>query len=62
MDEQIALSAASNYRRLRALGITLRTSVDLVIATFCLEREHVLLHQDRDFDHCERHLGLLVAT
>jgi predicted nucleic acid-binding protein len=60
MNEVIALAAAQNYRRLRGRGITLRSSVDLIIATFCIEGRHLLLHQDRDFDPCERYLGLRV--
>jgi predicted nucleic acid-binding protein len=59
-DEAVALAAGRNYRQLRSRGITLRNTVDLIIATFCIERGHVLLHQDRDFDWCERYLGLQV--
>lgn len=61
-DEAIALASARNYRRLRSRGVTLRSTMDLVIATFCIEREHELLHQDRDFDPCERYLGLRVLA
>ena len=56
-----AALAAAHFRRLRSLGITIRTAIDLVIATYCIEKGHDLLHQDRDFDHFERHLGLRVA-
>jgi predicted nucleic acid-binding protein len=35
-------------------------TLDLIIATYCIERGHVLLHEDRDFDPFERHLGLKV--
>lgn len=50
--------AASNYRRLRELGITIRKSIDVIIATFCIENDHILLHQDRDFQPFADHLGL----
>ncbi len=54
----IALASARNYRTLRAQGVTVRKTVDMVIATFCLENGHRLLHADRDFDAVEAHLGL----
>jgi predicted nucleic acid-binding protein len=57
---EIVVAAAKNYRKLRALGITIRSSIDLVIGTFCLAHGHQLLHDDRDFDHFARHLGLRV--
>ena len=55
------LRAATNHRRLRALGVTIRKTVDLVIGTFCIERGHTLLHADRDFEPMQRHLGLMTA-
>ena len=61
LNAEIAVSAATNFRRLQALGITIRSSVDLVVATFCLAHGHNLLHNDRDFDHFERYLGLKVV-
>ena len=55
---EIALKSASNYRALRAKGVTVRKTIDMLIATFCMEKEHSLLHSDRDFDPIEEHLGL----
>lgn len=60
LDPDLAILAAEHYRTLRASGITASKTVDLIIATFCIARRHHLLHQDRDFDHFERHLGLEV--
>lgn len=60
LDADLAVAAAANYRRLRSLGVTIRKTVDLIIGTFCIERGHDLLHDDRDFDAMERHLGLRV--
>lgn len=56
----VALASASNYRSLRKHGYTVRKTVDCLIATFCLENDHTLLHRDRDFDAFETHLGLSV--
>ncbi len=58
IDPELAIIAAANYRLLRRRGVTVRTTVDLVIGTFCIERGHALLHSDRDFEPMERFLGL----
>jgi len=58
LDDVIAVKAATNYRMLRGRGITIHSTVDLIIATFCVERGHSLLHDDRDFDVIAPHLGL----
>jgi predicted nucleic acid-binding protein len=57
----IAIAAARNYRTLRAKGVTVRKTIDAIIATFCIVEGHELLHCDRDFDPFERHLGLRVV-
>ena len=54
----VAVQAAMNYRRLRSLGVTVRGTVDVVLATRCIVSGYQLLHSDRDFDAFERHLGL----
>ena len=61
LDPELAVRAARNYRRLRALGITIRKTVDLVIGTYCIEHGHRLLHADRDFEPMRRHLGLMTV-
>jgi hypothetical protein len=58
----LAVEAAQNYRRLRRAGLTIRGTVDVLIATRCLADGLRLLHSDRDFDGFERHLGLQVVT
>lgn len=58
---EIAVKAATNYRRLRERGVTVRKTIDTIIATFCIEYGHQLLHQDRDFFYFEKHLGLRVV-
>jgi predicted nucleic acid-binding protein len=57
-DADLAVVAAANYRFLRSKGITIRKTIDVIIGTFCIERGHVLLHSDRDFEPMERLLGL----
>ena len=54
----IALASARNFRTLRARGVTVRKTVDMLIATFCMENGHELLHADRDFDAIAGELGL----
>ena len=57
---ELAAAAAGNYRRLRTRGRTVRKTIDCLIATFCLEHDHTLLHHDRDFDAFEEVLDLQV--
>lgn len=57
----LAEAAARNYRRLRSRGRTVRKTIDCLIATFCLEQSHTLLHRDRDFDAFEDLLNLQVV-
>ncbi len=58
---RVAFASARNYRALRARGVTVRKTIDVIIATFCMLNGHRLLHCDRDFDPMERHLGLAVV-
>ena len=54
----LALQAADHYRALRRLGVTVRKTIDLLIGTYCIDKDCILLHSDRDFDPMARHLGL----
>ena len=58
---ELAIESAANYRRLRAAGLTIRRTIDCLIATFCLIEGHSLLHNDRDYDPFEKYLGLKVV-
>lgn len=60
LGQSMAVTAASNYRTLRRKGVTIRSSIDVVIATYCIEHGHQLLHDDRDFHPMAQHLGLQV--
>jgi predicted nucleic acid-binding protein len=57
----LASRSAANDRALRARGITVRKTMDMLIGTYCIEHGHALLHSDRDFDPMEKHLGLSVV-
>lgn len=58
---EVALQAARNYRQLRAQGVTVRKTIDTLIATSCIEHGYALLYSDRDFDPFVEHLGLVSA-
>lgn len=57
----LAIQSARNYRALRKKGITVRKTIDCLIATYCIENDYELLHNDGDFDGYEMHLGLRVV-
>jgi predicted nucleic acid-binding protein len=57
-DPELAIRAAAYYRELRGHGFTVRKTIDMIVGTFCIERGHSLLHDDRDFIPMERFLGL----
>lgn len=44
------LKAAERYRRLRAQGRTVRSPIDILLASYCMTHGHVLLHRDADFE------------
>jgi predicted nucleic acid-binding protein len=58
--EDLAIASAQNYRTVRACGLTVRKTIDCLIATVCITHGHALLHNDRDFDPFEKHHGLRV--
>jgi predicted nucleic acid-binding protein len=60
--EHIAIQAARNFRALRSRGVTIRKTVDTIVATWCIENGYDLLHSDRDFDAFAKHLGLQVVA
>jgi predicted nucleic acid-binding protein len=60
VDTTLAVQSARNYRFLRQKGITVRKTMGSLIATYCIENEHELLHNDTDFYGYEKHLGLRV--
>ena len=61
LNMDLAVKSARNYRTLRKMGIKVRKTVDCLIATFCIEAGHDLLHSDRDFEPFEEYLRLKVV-
>jgi predicted nucleic acid-binding protein len=59
--EAIAVQAARNFRELRARGVTVRKTIDTLIATRCIHDSMPLLYSDRNFDPFVEHLGLVPA-
>ena len=57
---KIAEKAALNYRKLRKQGITIRKTMDIIIATYCVENKVALIHKNRDFDLVSEPLGLTI--
>lgn len=55
----LAPIAAANYRLLRRSGLTVRGTIDVIIATWCIENRVPLLHNDHDFSMMENELGLV---
>jgi len=61
LNEDIALKSAENFRALRKKGLTIRKTIDSIIATYCIENQIVLLESDKDFEPFSKHLGLKLA-
>jgi predicted nucleic acid-binding protein len=60
VNSALAVQSARNFRFLRQKGITVRKTIDSLIATYCIENSHDLLHSDADFNPYEQFLGLSV--
>lgn len=60
VDADLAVTASEHYRLLRQRGVTVRSAIDVLVASFCIERDYALLHSDADFDAFEQHRGLHV--
>ncbi len=60
LGKELAYRAAENFRILRKNGITVRKTIDVIIASFCIENNLELIHNDRDFEPMETLLGLQV--
>jgi len=59
--KELAIQSVGNYRMLRKKGVTVRKTIDMIIATFCVHYGISLLHDDRDFDPMVTHLGLEIV-
>ena len=61
LGKDMAIKSADNFRALRKRGITIRKTVDIIIASFCIERKIPLLFSDKDFKPFVKNLGLTAA-
>jgi len=61
LGKDMVIKSADNFRALRKRGITIRKTVDIIIASFCIERKIPLLFSDKDFKPFIKHLGLTTA-
>jgi predicted nucleic acid-binding protein len=61
LNPELAITAADRYRSLRKLGITVRKTSDIIIGSYCIDKQLPLLFSDRDFDPMVQHLGLQSA-
>ena len=60
LNTEYAIKSANNFRYLRKKGITIRKSIDCLIATYCIENSIKLLHIDKDFQPFVEYLGLKI--
>ncbi len=58
---EISIKSADNFRLLRKQGITVRKTIDSLIATYCIENGLPLLHFDKDFQPFQQFLGLMTV-
>ncbi len=61
LNTSIALRSAANFRTLRKKGVTVRKTIDTIIATYCIENSLALLYSDKDFQPFREHLKLQSA-
>ena len=61
LEADLAIKSADNFRTLRKQGITVRKTIDVIIATFCIENNHELLFAGRDFQPFVQHFGLKIT-
>ena len=52
------LKAAERYRQLRQSGRTVRSPIDVLLASYCITHGHTLLHRDADFESLKTLGGL----
>lgn len=56
-----SIKAADKFRTLRKLGITVRKTNDVIIASYCIDEKLPLLFSDRDFNPFVEKLNLIPA-
>ncbi len=58
VEKDIAYTSIRNYKKLRKMVITVRKTIDVIIAAFCIKNNFSLLHNDKDFNSMEKILHL----
>ncbi len=58
INQDLSIKSAENFRLLRKRGVTVRKTIDVIIATYCIEHQITLLQSDKDFTPFAEHLGL----
>ena len=58
LGKELAIKSADNFRKLRKMGITIRKTADVIIATYCIEHKVPLLFSHKDFKPFVQHLHL----
>ena len=53
-----SLRAAKLYQQLRRTGRTVRSPIDVLLASYCITHGHTLLHRDADFESLKTLGGL----
>lgn len=61
LGRELAVFSAQNYRNLKKQGVTVRKTIDVMIATFCIHYGFSLLHNDKDFEVLVKYLGLEIV-
>lgn len=61
LNKEIAVISANYYRDLRKKGVTVRKTIDCLIASFCIKKQIRLLHNDKDFEPFVTHFGLITV-
>ena len=59
---EMAHISANNFCQLRKRGITVRKTADVIIASFCIQKNIPLLFTDKDFKPFVKHMGLIDAS
>jgi predicted nucleic acid-binding protein len=54
------IAAADLYRKCRKNGLTIRNTIDLLIAQIAIENNMILLHNDNDFNNIANLSGLRI--
>jgi predicted nucleic acid-binding protein len=62
MEESLFMEAAGLYRAARRQGLTIRSSVDCLIAACALRHDMPVFHKDRDYDLLGRISPLVVKS